>query len=335
MRISAILTTYNYARYLPEALESALSQEAPGHELEVILVDDGSTDGTREAAAAFAGRIRYIHRENGGQGSAFNAGFAAATGEIFCMLDGDDVWAPGKLSRVAAAFAADPALGLIRHYMEDMDSGGRPLPRPAQVKLPADDDLPGLLRSRLFTIGTSALSFRASALRPLLPIPTEVRICPDEYLFSLLVLKSRIKTIPEYLSRRRLHASNAGLYGHNLLNPANLRAFITTRETLDSALLAALKAAGREPVEAFFSLSKAHVARARVLLAALEGNMGAAFAEASRWRSSCGRSAYSFFKYLTMLLACASPRLYAALFAFYDRGSWPAALRRALTGPRE
>jgi glycosyltransferase involved in cell wall biosynthesis len=334
MKISAIIDTYNYARYLPAALDSALAQQTPGHELEVVLVDDGSTDGTAEVAAAYAGRVRCVRKENGGQGSAFNAGFAAATGDIFCMLDGDDVWAPGKLAKVAAAFEAFPEAGLVRHYMGDMDALGSPLPPPAAAPdLPADGDAAGLLRSRLFAIGTSALSFRASAVRPLLPIPPEVRICPDEYLFSLLVLNSRIKTIPEYLARRRLHAANAGLYGHNLLNKANLRAFITTRETLDLALEAALKAKGAPAEKDIFSLSRAHVARARVLLAALEGGRGKALAEARAWKASAGPG-YSLFKYLTMLLAAASPRAYAALFAFYDRSSWPAKLRRALTGAR-
>jgi glycosyltransferase involved in cell wall biosynthesis len=334
MKISAIIDTYNYARFLPDAVESVLSQAVFGHELEVVLVDDGSTDGTPGVAAAFAGRVRYVRKENGGQGSAFNAGFAAATGDIFCMLDGDDVWAPGKLAAVAAAFAADPGVGMVRHYMADMDAEGRPLPLPAAAPdLPADGDVSGLLRSRLFTIGTSALSFRAAAVRPLLPIPPEVRICPDEYLFSLLALNSRIKTLPEYLSRRRLHADNAGLYGHNLLNPANLRAFVSTRETLDAALLAALKAAGRPADEAWFGLSRAHVARARVLLAALEGDRGRAFSEARAWRAAAGPG-YPVFKYLTMLLAALSPGAYARLFAFYDRSPWPGRLRRALTGGR-
>ncbi|OGR68872.1 MAG: hypothetical protein A2081_04350 [Elusimicrobia bacterium GWC2_61_19] len=332
MKISAIIDTYNYGRYLPAAVESVLAQEVPGHELEVIIVDDGSTDATAAIAAAYAGRARYIRKENGGQGSAFNAGFAAASGDIFCMLDADDSWEPGKLAKVAAAFVSDPGLGLVRHYMADMDAQGNPLPPPASVSLPADGDAPGLLRSRLFTIGTSALSFRASALRPLLPVPDKVRICPDEYLFSLLVLRSKVLTIPEFLSRRRLHPANSGLYGHNLLNPANLRAFISTRETLDASLLEAIKANGSEPEKDFFSLSQAHVARARVLLSSIEGNKAAAFSAAASWLSRSGCGAYAIFKFSTMLLAAASPRLYAAVFSFYDRSSRPAALRRSLSG---
>lgn len=332
MKISAIIDTYNYGRYLPAAVESVLSQEIPGHELEVIIVDDGSADDTPEVAAAYAGRARYLRKENGGQGSAFNAGFSAASGEIFCMLDGDDAWEAGKLAKVAAVFASDPGIGLVRHYMAGMDAGGNPLPPPPAVSMPEDGDVPGLLRSRIFAIGTSALSFRASALRPLLPVPAEVRICPDEYLFSLLALRSKIRTIPEFLSRRRLHASNAGLYGHNLLNPANLRSYISTRKTLDARLLDALREAGREPEKDFFSVSQANIARACALLSALEGDRVAAFSTAAVWFARSGRGPYAFFKFATMLLAAVSPRLYASVFAFYDRSSFPAALKRALFG---
>jgi len=77
-----------------------------------------------------------------------------------------------------------------------------------------------------------------------------------------------------------------------------------------------------------------HVARARVLLSALEGDRAKAFSEARAWRASAGPGSYSLFKYLTMLLAALSPLVYARLFSLYDRSAWPARIRRALVRAR-
>ncbi|MCC2671779.1 MAG: glycosyl transferase, partial [Armatimonadetes bacterium] len=75
---SVIINNYNYARYLPEAVESALAQTYP--HTEVVVVDDGSTDHSRAVLAGYGDRLRTVFQENGGQASAFNAGFAASRG---------------------------------------------------------------------------------------------------------------------------------------------------------------------------------------------------------------------------------------------------------------
>ena len=109
--ISVIIPAYNYARYLAEAIDSALGQTyAP---LEVIVVDDASTDDTPRVLAAYGQRIRAIRQPNGGAGAARNTGIAAARGEYVAFLDADDVWLPRKLELQMALFDADPALGLI------------------------------------------------------------------------------------------------------------------------------------------------------------------------------------------------------------------------------
>jgi glycosyltransferase involved in cell wall biosynthesis len=93
--VSVVIPTYNRAATVVEAVESALAQTvAPA---EVIVVDDGSTDGTRERLAPYAGRIVYLRQENKGVSAARNAGVGAATGELIAFLDSDDVWHPRKL----------------------------------------------------------------------------------------------------------------------------------------------------------------------------------------------------------------------------------------------
>jgi glycosyltransferase involved in cell wall biosynthesis len=86
--VSIVVNNYNYARFLGDAIDSALNQSYP--RVEVVVVDDGSTDHSHEVITAFGRRILPIFKENGGQASAYNAGFAKASGDIVCFLDADD-----------------------------------------------------------------------------------------------------------------------------------------------------------------------------------------------------------------------------------------------------
>jgi glycosyltransferase involved in cell wall biosynthesis len=123
--ISVIIPTYNYARFLREAIDSALAQtHAP---LEVIVVDDGSTDETAQVLAEYGAKIRPLWQENQGVAAARNTGLAAARGEYVTFLDSDDVWKPRKLERQIARFDADPALGLVHCGVETFDRDGRTL----------------------------------------------------------------------------------------------------------------------------------------------------------------------------------------------------------------
>jgi glycosyltransferase involved in cell wall biosynthesis len=105
-RISTIVPAYNYARFLSEALESVLAQHVP--DLEVIVVDDASTDETEAVAAGYGDRVRYIRQTSRfGSGAAANRGAAAATGEFLTFVDADDRWAESKLQRQMAALEDD------------------------------------------------------------------------------------------------------------------------------------------------------------------------------------------------------------------------------------
>ncbi len=97
--VSVVVNTYNHERFIAQALQSVLDQTFPADQMEIIVVDDGSTDSTPQIIQTFLPRIRYIRKENGGQVSAFHAGVAEARGDIVAFLDGDDWWAPDKLRR--------------------------------------------------------------------------------------------------------------------------------------------------------------------------------------------------------------------------------------------
>ena len=109
--VSVIVPTYNRLHALPASLASLLT--AQEIDLEVIVVDDGSTDDTPRVLAAYADRIRVIRQANQGAGAARNAGIAAARGEYVAFLDSDDLWHPRKLELQLARFASDPDLGLV------------------------------------------------------------------------------------------------------------------------------------------------------------------------------------------------------------------------------
>src|SRR4051794_6220176 len=87
-RVSVIINNYNYSAYLREAIDSALDQTYP--HVEVVVVDDGSTDDSREIISKYGTKVIPVLQNNGGQGAAFNSGFAASRGEIVCFLDADD-----------------------------------------------------------------------------------------------------------------------------------------------------------------------------------------------------------------------------------------------------
>ena len=115
-RISAIVPTWNRRRPLAAALKSAFAQTLPLHEL--IVVDDGSSDGTWEDLTAIPGRVgattvKVLRQKNAGVSAARNAGLALATGEFVAFLDSDDAWHPGKSERQIEVFRADPGLALV------------------------------------------------------------------------------------------------------------------------------------------------------------------------------------------------------------------------------
>src|SRR6476646_7317531 len=99
--ISVVITTYNYGRFIEQAIGSVLSQEFPAEQVEIVVVDDGSTDDTAERVKKYGSRVRYLQQENRGQAAALNFGFAKARAEIISLLDADDYFLPGKLARVA------------------------------------------------------------------------------------------------------------------------------------------------------------------------------------------------------------------------------------------
>jgi glycosyltransferase involved in cell wall biosynthesis len=107
--VSVVIPVYNREGFLAEALESVLGQE--GIQSEIIVVDDGSTDGTSAVASRYAGRIVYLRQENAGPPAARNRGIRAAQGEFLSFLDSDDLWPPRRTRQLQECLAAHPEAG--------------------------------------------------------------------------------------------------------------------------------------------------------------------------------------------------------------------------------
>ena len=106
-RISVLIDTYNHERYIEQAIVSVLEQDFPREEMEIVVVDDGSTDSTPSIIEKFLPSVRYIRKKNGGQASAFNAACRSCSGSIVAFLDGDDWWAKEKLIRRRGGLRAE------------------------------------------------------------------------------------------------------------------------------------------------------------------------------------------------------------------------------------
>lgn len=206
-RVSIVVNNHDYAAYLGAAIASALDQTRPAHE--VIVVDDGSTDDSREVIARFPG-IRPVLKENAGQGSALNAGFAAATGDLIVFLDADDRLAPEAVETLAA----QPLDGVARlsFGLETIDAGGHPTGLFPMSRLAAAGELRGPLLAEGFvrTMPTSGNAFARATLERLMPIPERAwRISADVYLVFGAAFLGEARHLDRTLGQYRLHGRNA------------------------------------------------------------------------------------------------------------------------------
>lgn len=118
--VSVIIPAFNAAKYLAEALDSALAQTYLP--VEILLIDDGSTDNTAGIVKKYGDKIRYFYQENQGIGAARNTGVHLAEGDYISFLDADDYWTPDKLEKQMAVLAANPEIQLVFGWVQQFIS---------------------------------------------------------------------------------------------------------------------------------------------------------------------------------------------------------------------
>jgi glycosyltransferase involved in cell wall biosynthesis len=239
--VSIVINNYNYARYLRQAIDSALAQTYPS--IEVVVVDDGSTDASPEIVRSYGTRIKAVLKENAGQGSAFNAGVTAARGELIALLDSDDLFLPDKIERCVRAASEYPSAQLIYHRMRTVDAAGAltggPFPRRLQR---------GGIQERVVRGGgtwlyapTSGQVYRRSFLSRILPVPEQTyRISADAYVACLAGMLAEVAGIEDVLAHYRVHGLNAYTYSGRGGEPEKLevhnRRYVAEAEGLNAAL---------------------------------------------------------------------------------------------------
>jgi glycosyltransferase involved in cell wall biosynthesis len=207
---SIVIPTYNRAKYLPDALRSVFAQDIAG--TQITVVDDGSTDGTREVVSRFGGRVQYVYQENRGPSAAKNSGIGLARGEFISFLDSDDVWLPGKMRLERELFTSHPDADVVATDHESWIEGrlyhessfrsiglqvGRSGPRLLSP------DLDDWVEGKLFA--TCCLTFRRSALRRLGAEPFDPSLQSfEDWDFEVRMLRRcRVLAVPRVMASVR------------------------------------------------------------------------------------------------------------------------------------
>lgn len=206
--VSIVVNNYNYGQFLEQAIESCLHQTY--HPLEVIVVDDGSTDQSSQVIASFGDRIIPVLKQNGGQGSAINAGYQASQGSLIVMLDADDYLCESAVEQIVSHYRAGAAQ--VQYRLNLVDETGQHIdliPAP-EIAFDSGQVTPILLqKGRYSTTITSGLSFSRAALAQALPMPEQdFRISADGYLVTVAPFFGEVISIELPLGYRRRHGAN-------------------------------------------------------------------------------------------------------------------------------
>jgi glycosyltransferase involved in cell wall biosynthesis len=221
--ITALVDTYNHEKYIEQALVSVLEQGFSPSELEIIVVDDGSTDKTPDTVQKFTPRVKHLRKKNGGQASAFNAGFAETRGELVTILDGDDWWAQGKLNAVAEVLEKNPEAAAVGHgYYEFHEESGESkihVPGEPRIDLSSVEAVRAAFRNWRFLL-MGALTVRRKVLERVMPLPVAMTFSADNPI-QFAAMAAGALLLEQPLSYYRIHGQN--LYEIRSEDAAKLR----------------------------------------------------------------------------------------------------------------
>ena len=223
--VSIIINNYNYGRFLDSAIESAVAQAYSPKE--IVVVDDGSTDNSRDVIGTYGERVRAVFQKNSGQATAFNAGVKASRGQILCFLDSDDWFGAGKIGCIVEAFSRcglNSTPMLVHHRLQMVDAVGSNL----------DGQLIGNLHESPLNLyayakrykaipykaaPTSGLSLNRALADRLFPLPEKgIRTMADDFVVKGASLVGELHCLDEVLGFYRLHGGNLW-HGSNSRKP--------------------------------------------------------------------------------------------------------------------
>lgn len=221
MKVSVLISNYNYARFLNQCIESVLNQTYEN--IEIIVYDDGSKDNSLEVLKKFEDKIKVISNLNYGKHHSFNQGnsiyksLIQSTGEIIMLLDADDYFYPNKVEKVVNTFLSDEELVMVQHRMSEVDVNNKLTGKINKQKIIICNKVHNQLKyirnskkSSNFFMQTSALSFRRNCIEKLLPMYEDEfeNVCIDMRLPVEAIYLGRFFTISEPLTYYRVHGVN-------------------------------------------------------------------------------------------------------------------------------
>jgi glycosyltransferase involved in cell wall biosynthesis len=196
--VSVVIPVYNGANYLAEAIQSVLSQSVLPNE--ILIIDDGSTDGSAEVAKSFGNKVRYIQQVHSGAAEARNRGITAATGNLIAFLDADDVWMEGKLEQQLNEFLQDAAVDIVIGQVEQFVSSD--LPEEERDRLtPSNPLLEGYSAGAMIVRRT--VFKRIGSFDPQWQVGEVI-----DWFARVREAGLKIASVPHIVLRRRIHSEN-------------------------------------------------------------------------------------------------------------------------------
>lgn len=320
IRATIVILSYNQAAYLPSAIENALAQDFPAGEREIIVVDDGSTDGSEAVAKPYFDRVRWLTKSNGGQISAFNRGFEEAQGEFLAVLEADDAWDASKLRRCVERLESEPEAAAVQHWLRQVGPSGQALHGYDYPASPQRWTFGDVIWGRIPVAGTSALVCRRSKIKVFMPFPP-LLYGADICLRAVAAAGGGLLNIPEVLGKRLIHGGN--LFGETFLDDAKK---VETARAIHEGLIGfyrkVMTARDIPPDEAFFRRMEIDRHQIDLFRTRYAGNIAGALSAWTRAVGACGFRVYALFKGATLLLAIISPALYVRAHRLYARKSF-------------
>ena len=199
--VTVIIAVYNCEKYLAQAIESVLAQTYKA--IEIIIIDDGSTDGSAEVAKSFLPQIKYYFQENSGLAAALNQGISLSQGKLIAFLDSDDLWVADKLTYQMRVFASNPDLEAVFGHVRQFKSPELDEASKQSIQIPVEV-IPGYFKGTML--------IKREAFERVGWFDSQIKIGDflDWYLrASEQSLKSLM--LPEVVTKRRLHKTNMGI----------------------------------------------------------------------------------------------------------------------------
>lgn len=211
--VSVIIPTYNHARYVGDAVDSVLRQTY--QDFELIVIDDGSTDDSRDVIARFGSRLRYVRQENRGLAAARNTGLAIAGGELVALLDADDLYEPEFLLTLVELLRAQPHAGAAYCGYRFVDESNRPLPQ-IESRVTAPDAFHQALLQGNFLVPEAVLVRRRS-YESVGSFDESLSACEDWDMWLRLSRHHQFVGTPVVLTRHRVAPGSMSADPHRML----------------------------------------------------------------------------------------------------------------------